>query len=316
MIAVLAGGVGAARFLRGLAPVAGMDSVTAIVNVADDFSLHGLWICPDLDTVRYTLAEDVGEHGWGRANDTTNAMDELARLALSAPAHSRATDWFALGDKDLATHLYRTQRRAEGASLTRITAELCEATNVHTRLLPVTDDVVQTVVELASGEQVSFQQYFVEMRHEPMINGISFDGIEHAKPGPDVIETLTRSERIFIAPSNPFVSIAPILGVPDVADVVMRRREHVIAISPIVGGRAIKGPAADMLTHLGHDRSVASIARLWAPYAATLVIDIADRSHANEVEAQGMRCVTTDTVMRDVEIARSLAADVMHIPLP
>lgn len=316
MITVLAGGVGAARFLRGLVAAIGPDSITAIVNVADDFSLHGLWICPDLDTVRYTLAEDVGELGWGRANDTTNTLDELARLALQAPSQSRATDWFILGDKDLATHLYRTQRRAEGASLTRITAELCAASGVDARLLPVTDDTVQTIVELASGERVSFQQYFVELRHEPPISGVTFEGIEHAKPGPDVLDALKNSERIFIAPSNPFVSIAPVLGVPEVADIVMQRRDHVIAISPIVGGHAIKGPAADMLTHMGHESSVASIARMWSPYASTLVVDLADRERTSSVEAEGMRCVATDTIMRDLETSKSLAADVMHIPLP
>jgi LPPG:FO 2-phospho-L-lactate transferase len=316
MISVLAGGTGAARFLRGLVAEAGSHSVTAIVNVADDFRLHGLWICPDLDTVRYTLAGQVGEAGWGRADDTTNVMDELARIALIAPAHSAATDWFTLGDNDLASHLYRTQRQSEGATLTQITAELCAASNVAVTLLPVTDNTVQTIVELASGERVSFQHYFVALRHRVPIRNVAFEGIDDAEAAPGVLDALRHSERVIIAPSNPFVSIDPVLGVREVGEAVMQRRDRVVAISPIVGGHAIKGPAADMLTHLGHESSVVSIARLWAPYASTLVIDIADRERASEIEAVGMRCVTTDTIMRDLDTSRALAADVMHIPLP
>jgi LPPG:FO 2-phospho-L-lactate transferase len=316
MITVLAGGIGAARFLRGLVAETGPDSVAAIVNVADDFSLHGLWICPDLDTIRYTLADDLDESGWGRMNDTTNTMDELARLALVAPKQSRASDWLPLGDKNLAAHLYRTQRRAEGATLTQITSELCETSGVSARLLPVTDDVVQTIVELESGVRVNFHQYFAEKRHEQIANEVTFDGIEYAKPTADVLDALLHAERIVIAPSNPFVSIAPLLAVRDVADIVMERRAHVIAISPIVGGRAVSGPAADMLTHFGYERSVTSMARLWSPYAASLVVDIADSSLVASIEAEGMHCVSTNTLMTDLDTSRALAADVMHIPLP
>lgn len=316
MITVLSGGVGAARFLRGLVAEIGADSVRAVVNVADDFSLHGLWICPDLDTIRYTLSEDVGEHGWGRANDTTNVMDELAPLALNAPKGSRANEWFTLGDKDLASHLYRTQRRNEGESLTRITSELTEASGIGVQLLPVTDDVVQTVVTLESGERVGFQDYFVAMRHQPVLSGVEFEGIASAKPTPEVMDALQNAERIVIAPSNPFVSIAPILAIPEVADIVRQRRAYVIAISPIVGGHAIKGPAADMLTHFGYESSVASIAQLWSEFAATLVVDISDTSLCSSVEAQGIRCVSTNTIMSDLESSRALAADVLHIPVP
>jgi LPPG:FO 2-phospho-L-lactate transferase len=316
MITVLSGGVGAARFLRGLVAEIGAASITAVVNVADDFELHGLWICPDLDTLRYTLSEDVGEHGWGRANDTTNVMDELARIALTAPKNSRANDWFTLGDKDLASHLYRTQRRNEGETLTQISAELCEASGIGLRLLPVTDDVVQTVVTLEDGRSIGFQQYFVAMRHQPVLRGVEFDGIENAKPTAEVMDALLNAERIVIAPSNPFVSIAPVLAVPEVADIIRQRRGHVIAISPIVGGHAIKGPAADMLTHFGYESSVTSIAELWSEYAATLVVDISDSSLAASVEAKGMHCVSTNTIMSDLDSSRALAADVMHIPLP
>jgi LPPG:FO 2-phospho-L-lactate transferase len=316
MITVLAGGVGAARFLRGLVAEIGPTSVTAIVNVADDFTLHGLSISPDLDTVRYTLAGEIGSLGWGRADETNAVMDELSQLARVAPATSSATDWFTLGDKDLATHLYRSQRRAEGATLSRITHELCRASNVEVRLLPVSDDPIRTIVELESGEQVSFQHYFVALRHAVAIRGLSFEGLQHAKPAPLVLDSLRDAERIVIAPSNPFVSLAPVLGVAEVASAVEQRREQVVAVSPIVAGRAIKGPAADMLGQLGYECSVASIARLWSPHAATLVIDEADADRAKDVEAHGMRCITTDTIMRDIQSSRALAAVVSKVPLP
>jgi LPPG:FO 2-phospho-L-lactate transferase len=316
MITVLAGGIGAAKFLRGLVAEIGPDSVTAVVNVADDFSLHGLWVCPDLDTIRYTLADEIDDSGWGRRDDSTNVMDELARIALVAPKQSRANDQISLGDKHLAAHLYRTQRRAEGATLTQVTAELCEASGISTRLLPITNDIVQSVVELESGASVSFRHYFDEMRHEPIVNGMTFDGIENTKPTPEVLDALQHAERIVIAPANPFLSIAPILAVGEVAEIVKERRAHVVALSPIIGGRAVSGPVVDMLTHFGFEKSVTSIARLWAPYAATLVTDIADTTLCGAVESEDMRCVSTNTLMTDLEASRALAADVMHIPLP
>jgi len=180
----------------------------------------------------------------------------------------------------------------------------------------VTNDAVQSVVELESGASVTFRQYFNEMRHEPLANDMVFDGVEHAKPTPEAIDALTHAERIIIAPANPFLSIAPILAVREIADVVRRRRAHVIAISPVVGGRAISGPVIDMLTHFGYERSTASIARIWTPYAATLVTDIADTALSTTVRSENMHCVSTNTLMTDLEASRALAADVMHIPLP
>lgn len=315
MITVLAGGVGAARFLRGLVEVVDPSGVTAIVNTADDFALHGLMICPDLDTVRYTLSDDVGEFGWGRADESWRTMNELRHLATYAPRGSRATDWFRLGDRDLSVHLYRTQRLTEGASLATVTAELDEAAGVEIRTLPMTEDPVATLVTLASGETIDFQEYFVARQHSVAISGVAFAGTEQAKATAGVFDAIENAERVIIAPSNPIVSIDPIFAIDGVAAALRARRDSVIAISPIVGGRTLKGPADRMLVELGHEASATSVARLWSPYAATLVIDTVDSELASNIEGEGMRAVVTSTVMHDIEAASALAQDVMHIAL-
>ena len=309
MIAVLAGGVGAAKYLAGLVQVVDPGEVTAIVNTGDDTDLHGLRICPDLDTVTYTLAGASNTTlGWGLQGETWQAMDALARFEAQAPPGSTAgATWFRLGDRDLATHLYRTQRLAEGAPLSTITAELARAWGLALRLVPMTDDRVATMVTVAGEGEIGFQDYFVGRQHAVPVAGVRFEGIERARPAPGVLEVLEGAARIVIAPSNPVVSIGPVVAVPGVAERLRARRDQVVAVSPIVAGAALKGPADRMLVELGHEASVVGVARLYAPLVGTLVIDEADAARAPEIEALGIRCVVAPSVMHGPAEAAALA---------
>jgi LPPG:FO 2-phospho-L-lactate transferase len=308
-VAVLCGGVGAARFLRGLVQVVDATTVAAIVNTGDDTVIHGLSISPDLDTIVYTLAGAIDpERGWGLVDETWRVMGALDRYAGVRPAGSSAGGtWFGLGDQDLATHLYRTARLDEGARPTDVADEVRRAWGVAVRLLPMTDEPVATVVELASGEAVSFQDYFVRLRHDVAVSAVRFAGAERARPTAEVHDALQSATAIVIAPSNPIVSIGPVRALPGVDETLARRRERVVAVSPIVGGVALKGPADRMLVELGHEASVAGVARLYAPIAATLVIDPADAPLAHAVEAEGMRPLVVPSVMKDAATAAALA---------
>jgi LPPG:FO 2-phospho-L-lactate transferase len=301
VITVLAGGVGAARYLTGLLQVADPSSVTAIVNTGDDVSLHGLRICPDLDTVTYTLAGAGNrETGWGLAGETWQAMAMLAH-------YDKARSWFSLGDRDLGTHLYRTARLAEGATLTEVTAEITRAWELGLDVVPMSDDPVATMVTADGLGEIGFQDYFVGQRHDVAVSAVRFAGIDGARPSPVVLDRIGDAERVVIAPSNPIVSIGPVLAVPGVRDRLVTRREHVVAVSPIVAGAALKGPADRMMRELGHEPTVVGVARLYAEVAATLVIDEADAGLAPQVEAAGMRCVVAPTVMHGPDEAAALA---------
>ena len=306
MIVTLAGGVGAARFLKGLRLVKPPSELVAIVNTGDDTVLHGLHISPDLDTVMYSLAgADNPKTGWGLAGETWQAMEALGRLG--------GPTWFSLGDKDLATHLYRTGRLAEGGLLSQVTQELCAGFGVEITLLPMSDQPVRTLVTLAdSGQEVGFQEYFVALRHEVPIDGLRFEGAATSTPAPGVSAALAEASTIIIAPSNPLVSLGPLWSVPGLADAVKARRSNVVAVSPIVDGAALKGPAARMLTELGHEASVVGVAKLYKDLASVLVIDHADAHLANQVEATGMRCVVTDTIMSSPEVSAALASTVLE----
>jgi LPPG:FO 2-phospho-L-lactate transferase len=311
-IAVISGGVGAARFLRGLIDaVDDPGTITAVVNTGDDCVLHGLSISPDLDTITYTLAGAIDpERGWGLVDETWRAMEALGRFETVRPDGSGAAPrWFNLGDRDLATHFYRTARLDEGATLTEVSDEVRRAWGVAIRVVPMTDDRLSTMVTIVgvdgAPEEVSFQDYFVRLRHDVPVAAVRFDGA--ADLAPRAHDALADADRLVIAPSNPLVSIGPIRALPGVDDLLAERRADTVAISPIVGGAALKGPADRMLTELGHDASVVGVARLYAPIASTLVIDTVDARHAAAVEAAGMRCVVTDTVMSTPEIARNLA---------
>jgi LPPG:FO 2-phospho-L-lactate transferase len=312
MIAVLSGGVGAARFLRGAARL--NDDVVAIVNTADDTVLHGLHVSPDLDTVTYTVAGAIDpERGWGLANESWNAMSALARYTHVRPTDSQAApEWFNLGDRDLATHFYRTARLREGASLSTVTTEIAHAWDLPCRVMPMTDDEVRTIVTLASdcaagrtGDEIPFQEYFVKHRHDVPISAIRFAGSETARP--TFLSTIAEATKVIIAPSNPLVSIGPIRALAGVDDALGRRRDDVVAISPIVGGKALKGPADRLMTELGGEASVIGVARLYADVCGTLVIDERDANLADDVRELGMNCIVTDTIMSSPDVTERLA---------
>ncbi len=280
------------------------DDVTAVVNVGDDLELHGLHISPDLDTVTYTLAGAIDpERGWGLRGETWNAMEALTR-------YPGARAWFRLGDRDLATHLYRTDRRRAGMALSAVTAEIAVAWGLALRLLPASDDPVRTRVTV-DGTEIGFQEYFVERQHDVAVSAVRFEGAATAAPGPGVIEAIRDATRVVIAPSNPIVSIGPILAVPGIRDALGVRRDAVVAVSPIVAGAALKGPADRLLRELGHESTVVGVARLYAPLAATLVVDDADAALAGAVEAEGMRCVVAPTIMRGPAESAALASVVL-----
>ncbi|MFM9037941.1 MAG: 2-phospho-L-lactate transferase [Actinomycetota bacterium] len=318
MITVLAGGVGAARFLRGLVDVVDPRDITVVVNTGDDTVLHGLAISPDLDTVTYTVAGAIDpERGWGLANESWTAMENLARYVAVRPDGSTAApDWFNLGDRDLATHFYRTARLAEGATLTEVTAEIARAWNLGLTLLPMSDDRVATMVDIVdvdgASRTVGFQEYFVRRRHSVPVTAVRFDGAETARP--TFIEALETSRTIVIAPSNPIVSIGPVRALGGVDRALEKFRDKVVAISPIIAGAALKGPADRMLSELGFEASVVGVARLYAPICGTLVIDQQDEGSRAAVEAEGMRCIVTDTIMRTPEITSRLARVVVNAP--
>ncbi len=305
MITALAGGVGAARLLRGLVRVVPPAKVTAVVNTGDDMVLHGLHISPDIDTVLYTLAGlSDEERGWGLAGETWTVMERLEELGGEA--------WFPLGDRDLATHLLRTQRLSHGASLTQVTAELAAALGVRTRVVPMSDEPVRTRITLADGPEVEFQQYFVARRHAVAVAAIRYQGAETARPAPGVLDALADAEVVVLCPSNPLLSLGPPLAVPGVARALAARRSSVVAVSPLVAGAALKGPADRLMGELGHEVSAVGVARLYAAVAGCLVIDEADAALAPRVEEQGVRAVVAPTVMSSVQRAADLAATVLQ----
>ncbi len=302
-LVTLAGGVGAARFLRGLLEVVEPESVTVVGNTADDDEFHGLAVSPDLDTIVYTLAGAANpETGWGLAGDTFQCMDALDRYGVPT--------WFRLGDRDLATHLYRTRRRADGASLSTITAEIVAAWEVPARLLPMTDDPVRTriVVDEATGpRELRLQEWFVQRRAETPVAAVRFDGADDARPAPGVLEAIEGADALVICPSNPVISIGPILAIPGVREALARRRDRVVAVSPIIGGAPVRGPADRLMRPLGIEVSPVGVAETYRHFCGTLVVDAADRELAPAVSALGVRAVVADTLMRDVAVAAELA---------
>lgn len=296
--------------LSGLAAATDPAGIVAVVNTGDDTLMHGLHVSPDLDTVVYTLAGKVNpETGWGLTGETWSAMEQLRAYS------NGRLGWFNLGDQDLGTHLYRTSRLEEGATLSQVTAEIAARWAVQVRVLPMTDSRVETRVLVKSDggttEDIAFQEYFVGRRHDVEVAGVQFRGVDQAVAAPGVIEAIEEADAVVICPSNPIVSIGPVLRTGGIADAVSARRETSVAVSPIVAGRALKGPADRMLAELGHEPSVVGVARMWAPYASSLVIDEADADLAGDVEAAGMRAVVAPTVMSGPAEARALAETVL-----
>jgi LPPG:FO 2-phospho-L-lactate transferase len=304
VILSLAGGVGGARFLAGLVRAVPPEEVVVVGNTGDDDEFHGLHVSPDLDSVTYTLAGASNrELGWGLEGETFACLDALARYGEPV--------WFRLGDRDLATHLYRSRRRNDGASLSTITAEITAAWDLKFRLLPMSDDPVRTRITVrrpdGALEELHLEEWFVRERTEPPVVSVRYEGAEAARPAAGVLDAIAAADTIVLCPSNPVVSIGPILAVPGVRDALLARREHVVGISPIVGGAPVRGPADRLMAPLGIDVSCAGVAREYAPFCSTLVIDTVDAERAPEVEAAGVRAVVADTVMHTPEIAAALA---------
>lgn len=307
-VAVLAGGVGAARFLDGLVRVLPARDVTVTVNVGDDMEWAGLHISPDLDTVTYTLADLVNpETGWGLKGESRRTLDRLSELG--------GPDWFMIGDLDLATHLYRTHRLSQGDPLSEITRDLTQRLGLECVITPVTDDRLRTVVGTDAGE-LAFQDYFVRRRASDPVHSLRFDGSDSATPAPLVLESIRDADVIVIAPSNPFLSIDPLLSVSGVREAMSDSEAPVAAVSPIIGGQAVKGPAAEILRSLGHDVSALGVARIYAELADVFILDEEDATLASQIESEtGMRVVVMPTLMTDVEAKMSLASGTVRAAL-
>jgi LPPG:FO 2-phospho-L-lactate transferase len=285
---------------RVLAP----ERIFIIGNTADDAEIHGLHISPDLDTVTYTLAGLADpSHGWGIRGDRFQCLEALGRLG--------ADTWFQLGDRDLATHLYRTQRLREGATLTDITSEIGTALGVRSPIVPMSDDRVRTRICTPSGE-LEFQTYFVKRRARDRVTNVRFEGASEATPARGVLQAIADAQAVILCPSNPFISIGPILAIRGIREALRRQRDRVVAISPIVGGRALKGPAAHMMKSMGLRPSAVEVARLYADFVGIFVLDEVDRKQAVLVEELAMRPVVTNTVMRGLRERKALARVVVR----
>ncbi len=301
-VAAIAGGVGGAKMADGLARVLPAQHLTIIVNIADDFEHFGLHISPDLDTVCYTLAGLANpETGWGRSDESWQALIELERLG--APA------WFRLGDRDLATHLERTRRRRAGHKLSQVTADFCRSWGIPVAVLPASDDPVRTIVHTNLGA-LAFQSYFVEHGCRPRVTGFTFEGIERAGAAPGVLQALRQADLVVICPSNPWVSVDPILGIPGIREAVQGR--PVVAISPIIGGQAVRGPAAKMYAELGIQPSAEAVARHYQELLAGFVIDHMDEKEAASIRRLRMPVLVTFTLMKSskdrIRLARGVLA--------
>lgn len=298
-VVVLTGGVGGARFLRGVVDVVDRAGVTAVVNVGDDVEVLGLSVSPDLDSVLYSLADlNDEERGWGRADETWNA--------LAAAADLGGESWFRLGDRDIGLHLVRTQALRAGLPLSTVTGRIAAAAGIETTILPATDDTLRTWIETPTGS-FAFQEWFVARGHRDPVNRVRFDGATAARPAPGVLEALHDADAILIAPSNPYVSIGPILAVERIRRALERRRVPCIAVSPLIGGEAVKGPAADMLQRLEGGTSAAHVAATYDGLIDALVFDLADAADSDAVTARGVRPLVTQTLMRNADARKRLA---------
>ncbi len=297
--------MGAAKFIRGLVRRIDPERLTVVVNTGDDDTFYGLHVSPDIDTVTYTLAGVVSRaQGWGLDEESFNVLGALARFY--------GRPWFGLGDRDLATHLYRTERMRRGISLSRITAEIAGAFAVKSRIIPMTDDRVRTFVKLRGRRAIPFQEYFVRGRARGTVERIELRGIGAARPNPAVLRAIRKSAAVILAPSNPFVSLGPILKLTGVRAALRRAKPRVAAISPIVGGKTIKGPADKMLRSLGMEVSPLGVARLYRDIAGLFVLDNADRRYLESIQRLGMRALATDTIMSTPERAAALAEVVLQ----
>lgn len=306
-VLALSGGVGGAKLALGLSRTLAPEQLTIVANTGDDFSHLGFTICPDLDTVMYTLADVSNKTvGWGLEGESWNFLDALGELG--------GENWFRLGDRDLATHVMRTRALEAGSSLSEVTARLASALGIGHPIVPMSDDPVPTIVELKAGGTLAFQHYFVRDQCEPVVSGFHFDGIDAAQPSPGFAATLARDDLrcVVICPSNPFVSVDPVLKLPGVQAALDASPAPVVAISPIVGGQALKGPAAKMMDELGMPRDPVSVARHYEGRIDALIIDQADAALADAVRATGLSTTVTNTVMVTLEDREQLARDTLE----
>ncbi|HEX2979075.1 MAG TPA: 2-phospho-L-lactate transferase [Anaerolineaceae bacterium] len=301
-IVALAGGVGGARLADGLARCLQTDELTVVVNTGDDFEHYGLQICPDIDTVCYTLSGLANSQtGWGLAGESFQALEAAERLG--------GPDWFRVGDRDLGTHLERTRRVRAGEPLSQITADFCAAWGISARVLPMSDQPVATIVHTVDEGDLAFQEYFVHQRCLPVVTGFQFQGIEQAQPAPGLLEAIAAADSVIICPSNPWVSIGPILALQGVLEALHQSR--VVAVSPIIGGKAVKGPAAKMYTELGFTPSALAVAAQYRSFLSGFVLDLIDRDAVNEMAQWGIISLTTDILMPEPADRKRLARDVL-----
>lgn len=304
MIVVLAGGVGAARFLQGVVQMVPQDQITVIANTGDDRHFYGLHVSPDIDIVLYTLAGLVDEQqGWGLRGDTYNTMQQLTRYGNE--------DWFLLGDRDLATHIHRTNRLREGKTLSQVTEEFRNHFGLQLRVLPMSDDSIETHIQTPAG-LFHFEEYMVQRHCSDEVQDVVFVGVDSAKPAPGVLDAIKQADAILLAPSNPIVSIGSILAVPGIHDALHEAQGMVVAVSPIVGGAPIKGPADKLMRGLGMPVSAVGVTRCYRDFLDVMVIDHQDAHLASEIEDLGIPVVVTNTIMSDLSAKAALAREVLH----
>jgi LPPG:FO 2-phospho-L-lactate transferase len=305
-VTALAGGVGGAKLLVGLArALEGAGALTAVVNTGDDTSVYGLHVSPDVDIVTYWLGGRADyARGWGVAGDTFTVVDELARLG--------AESWFRLGDRDMATCIYRTERLRAGATLSAVTDDIARRLGVTARVMPMSDDPVRTLIECSDNRTLEFQEWFVRERCEPAVSGVRFAGLQDAKPAPGVLDAIAHADLVVVCPSNPIVSIGPILSLTGVRDA-LRAHRRVVAVSPLINGVPLKGPADKLLAAAGHDVSAAGVAAMYADFCNVFVVDATDATPAADVAAHGIGCVQLDTVMVTHDVAERLARSLLEL---
>lgn len=304
-VTALAGGVGAAKLLRGLIQIIPPQDLVIVGNTGDDTELYGLHISPDLDIIMYTLAGIIDEtKGWGVSGDTFNCLEMLGKLGLET--------WFKLGDRDLAVHILRTKMLKEGMTLSRVTLELCKMFGVEAKLVPMSNDSVRTKV-LSGMLRLEFQEYFVKRETKDVVTGVLFEGAENAKPTPGIIKAIREADRVVICPSNPILSISPILAVSPIRKELQKTDAYVVGISPIVGGKALKGPADKIMVSMGLEASAYGVAKFYADFLDHFIIDKLDEGHKKRIEKLDMKVTVTDTVMRTLEDSIRLAKIAMEV---
>lgn len=307
MITTLGGGVGAAKFLEGLSSVIESEPLNVIVNTGDDICLNGLYISPDVDTIIYRLSGVIDKKkGWGLQGDTFNSLKALERFGLHT--------WFNIGDKDIATHIYRTHLRGKGFSATEITSKIAEAFELprNLKIMPMTDRDVETWIQTSEGE-MHFQEYLVKRRMKPEVCRVTIRNIDHASPSPGVIDSIEKARAIIICPSNPIISIGPILQVKGVREALKATQAEIIAISPLVGGVPLKGPADRLMKGLGLEVSSAQVARLYSDFIDTMVIDVEDAHENQAIRDMGLKTLVVDTVMSDKKKSAILASSILEL---